>query len=127
MTKQQENSTEKSRMEIEKMTSEDLQEQIKNIQEDLKVFDSKADEVCKRLGMTRGELKKYIENPSNFSPVEWETMQSVKADLDAFKDSIAKALNVPTEGDDDKKNTTKSLDKKPRFVGMKKQSWIPMS
>lgn len=105
----------------------DIHKIIEKIQNDLKEFDLKTDEVCKRTGMSREQLEKYVSNPSNFSAEEWKVLQKVKIDVESFKNKIWDAIEKDPNEEIEKQKKNEQKSKSRRMKGMQKKNWIPMS
>lgn len=70
-----------------------------------------------KLGMTKEEALKYIENPANFTPAQWENLQKERRDL------IEKYINI--EEKPSKKKSSSSL-RQNLNKRSGRRNWIPM-
>ena len=76
---------------------EDVHTMIEKIQGDLEEYDRQTKDVCKKTGMTREQLEKFVNNPSNFTTEEWSTLQKVKTEVEDFKNKICQAVEKHPE------------------------------
>jgi hypothetical protein len=97
-----------------------IMKKIREMDEDLQ---KKMDRVCQLSGMTRNEVSKFVENPSNFHPEQWKVMQLQKKQLEEQFYSIVgiefKKKKVPKS----KKAQTK--ERHGKTLGLRKR-WIDM-
>ena len=83
----------------------------------------KMDQICELCGMSRGELKVYLENPQNFQSNRWIKVQSLKEQLE---EKIYGVLGIEQKKKDIKKKKTKlAKDRKGKTLGGRK-GWIQM-
>lgn len=53
--------------------------------------------LCQTVGMDPKTIENYINNPANFSSTEWQSMNQAKANLDEYKEEIAKTEPAGSE------------------------------
>jgi predicted ribosome quality control (RQC) complex YloA/Tae2 family protein len=105
----------------EEATSHDYSEIIGKSQARLDDLNEKAEEIFKRTGMTRDQLETYAENPNNFTPEQWESLQKVKGACDKYaREARSKIIDPQFE----KAQTQKRQKQTQRFA--KKKHWIPL-
>jgi len=125
-----EQSTEENKKDVEAMSSDEMIATIEKMQIELENYDKETDEICKRQGMTRREMKEYVENKNNFSAEEWKQVAKARGEVEKFRKELWEALGKdvpePPSIDAESKNPEKKKKKRP-FSGMNKKGWIPMS
>lgn len=101
---------------------------MKKTQNKVDELNSQADELIRKLGMSREEIENYSQNPQNFSKEQWEMLQKVRRECEVFKEKTIKALDeagaqVIEQQKPEKNNPTKRKEKK-KFV--KKKNWLQL-
>lgn len=100
------------------LTLEDLEKLLERTQGVMDKLNEKATTLAEKNGMSREEMAKYIENPANFSPQEWEAMQAMKKQVDQFQKLLMRTVIA---GQEPKQAATK-----PSSPGLTKRNWIPL-
>jgi hypothetical protein len=109
------------------IADKDIPHIIEKIQQDLEEFDNKANDVCKKTGMNKEQLEKYVNNPSNFSAADWSILQKVRIEVEDFQKKIWDALDKNPEDAIQMKKENDSKAKARRIKGRYKKNWIPMT
>ena len=110
-------------------TKEEKQEAVKKVMMLKKKIEDETQRVCEKTGMTPEQLAAYSNNPKNFSPEQWESIQGAKKKLDEGVGDIKKMVQekkkgkaaLPTDkkkGDDEEGGPPKKRKKPPK-------NWIP--
>lgn len=105
---------------IELNTQESLENQIKEANEKRKKIQDQLDEVCQNFGMTQNEITDFLNNPSNFSPEMWESVQRKRQ---ALEEKVWKT--VGKEKKEKLQPKEKPKNRKTKSVASRKK-WIPL-
>jgi hypothetical protein len=114
---------------IEKMSTEELLNEVERIKLELEDYEHHAEKICEKTGMSRPQIKEYIKNKKNFTKQEWDQLEKAREEIKVFKEEIWKTVGKtpPIEPENSPIKPQKPKEKQKRnFVGMKKQKWIPM-
>ena len=119
---------ENKNLENANVSDEELQKMIEEMQDSINEYSYKADEICKKMSLTREQMANYINDPKNFSSTEWNILQKAKAEVDEFKEKIweifGKDIDVVNQY-----QAKKDLKKRRRKLlsGSNKKNWIQVS
>lgn len=104
-----------------------MMQKMREMKQDLQ---HKVDILVKRSGMKPDVLKKFMEDPKNFSKAEWEQIKNAKEVLgeqvwSSIGRPIDKKASTPTLSQPDPAAPPKPKDRKSKTLGARKK-WIPM-
>lgn len=85
-----------------------IKQQIEDMRRDFAHINHKAKKALEKMGIKGVEMKKYMSDPRNFTPSEWETLSQAHEDSQHLKDELYKALGYVPK----KKKQKKSADQK---------------
>ena len=77
--------------------------------------------IAARSGMTEDQLARFAENPDNFSPEQWKSMQTVKAKITERGQQLKKVIQKDMEEKAAQKPKKTPLKKKAKIT---KSGWI---
>lgn len=100
------------------LTLEDLEKLLERTQGIVDKLNDRATALAEQKGMSRDEMAKFIENPTNFSPVEWEAMQAMKKQVDQFQKLLMRTVIAQQD--------PKTASEKQARPGALKRNWIPL-
>ncbi|MBS0623622.1 MAG: hypothetical protein JSS62_03275 [Verrucomicrobia bacterium] len=63
----------------------DYSEVLSKTQDKIDELREQADAIAQKMGMTKEQLEAYSNDPKNFTPEQWELLQKVRQECDAFK------------------------------------------
>jgi hydroxymethylglutaryl-CoA reductase len=75
--------------------------------------------ISEKTGMTDDQLLKFIENPSNFSPDQWQTIQEAKTKMKHASEELTQSLKVQSSREKPVKTRAK-----PRKPGTGRSGWV---
>jgi len=102
---------------------EEMMKKITYMKEDL---NDKIESLKKKTGPGADRLRKILEDPSNFSPKEWDDIQLAKKLLgDKLYGIIGKPAEKPVEKPVEEKIQSRPSTRKAKTLGSRKK-WIPM-
>lgn len=104
------------------LSLEDMEILLSRTQEIIDKLNRKANEICKKKGLTREEFSKIVEEPSHFHPEEWEAVQTMQKQVDDFHKSLMHA-SIHLKNEHLVKSRREEQKKQP-LKGRK--NWIPM-
>lgn len=100
------------------LTLQDMEKLLERTQSVVDKLNDRVVKIAEKNNMSRDEMAKYVEDPANFSPQEWEAMQAMKKQVDQFQKLLMKSVVSQQE-------PGKPAEKKPRSGGGKR-NWIPL-
>lgn len=110
-------------------TKEEKQEAVKKVMMLKKKIEDETKRVCEKTGMTPEQLAAYSNNPKNFSPEQWESIQGAKKKLDEGVGDIKKMVQEKKKGKGappaDKKKGDDEEGGPPKKRKKPPKNWIP--
>ena len=106
---------------VSKLNSPDEEERKKALQqaEELRdTLEKQAQTALDKAGLDKSAVNKFINNPDNFSPEEWEAIQGAKKEISSYEDDLT------SKGVIDKAKTSHGHHKKPAKKKPKPKTWI---
>lgn len=104
-------------------TEEEIREQFSRVEGQYKDLKDRADEAYERAGLRREEVTRFLENPSNFTPDMWQSIEALRAEEEA---ALSRQVGVNVEKAERKRKLAASAKKKRRkFLGSRKK-WMKM-
>lgn len=89
------------------------EETLAQLSNQMKDLEAQAEQLMEKMGVDKGQVKEYVENPDNFSEEQWQEMQILQ---EALKKRISSELdNVP-----DVKRTERAFQE----LGVADRNWI---
>lgn len=82
---------------------------------------SETRKIAEKSGMTEDQLARFAENPDNFSPEQWKSMQTVKEQLSKRGAELKKIIKDQQELDGSKTRKGTGSKKKPKIT---KKGWM---
>ena len=77
--------------------------------------------IAARSGMTEEQLARFAENPDNFSPEQWKSMQTVKEKLSKRGQELKEAIREKSKESEPNPTRTSFSKKKPKIT---KSGWL---
>ncbi len=78
---------------IQDPTSERSQRLLNMVNQLKELLEKKAKDALNQAGMSEEDLKEFLDNPNNFSPAEWEQLQSMRQEMtDATRQFMSTAM-----------------------------------
>lgn len=103
-------------------TIEDMEELLNRTQGFIDRLNEKANSIAGKLGMSREELNKYVENPQNFKQEDWKAIEQMQTQVDRFQKTLMQSLF-------NQKNeliVKKEREKQRKPKSGTKRDWMPM-
>lgn len=104
------------------LAMEDMEVLLNRTQEIIDKLNQKANEISAKMGLSREELSRLIEEPANFNSEEWQAMQTMRKQVDEFHKSLMQAIFQ--QKNENLIQTSRDEQKKQALKGRK--NWIPL-
>jgi hypothetical protein len=78
-------------------TPEEYLKLLEKTQDKLDSLNQKAELIASNLGMTREQMNEFANNPKNFTPQQWETLQRIKKESLDFQETTIQKLQQAQE------------------------------
>jgi hypothetical protein len=101
---------------------EDMEVLLSRTQGIIDKLNRKANEICTKMGVSREELSRAVEEPANFGSDEWKAIQAIRQQVDEFHKSLMQAIFQ--QKNENLVKTTREEQKKQPLKGRK--NWLPM-
>ena len=102
------------------LASPEIKASIKRYEQTRDAFDKQLDELRQSSGLSVQEMRKYCENPNNFSKYQWEFLQKEKARFEKIQTEFEKTR------DPNRLTNPANKPKKTKRIRGSRQNWIPM-
>lgn len=107
-------------LDVKTVDPEKLLETLESTLNDLR---SESKRIAEKAGMTQEELAAYSQNPSNFTPEEWQLLVQIREQLDSYRQQAKEIAGPQATIPGAKKEATSSTGKR---KGGGKKGWMPM-
>lgn len=104
------------------ITIEDMEVLLSRTQGIIDQLNQKASAISTKMGMSREELSRMIEDPANFGSDEWQAIQAMRQKVDEFHKSLMQSIFQ--QKNENLINATREEQKKQALKGRK--NWLPM-
>lgn len=112
---------ERLKNELRTCKPEEKQNIIAMLAELQQFISSETRKIAEKSGMTEDQLARFAENPDNFSPEQWKSMQTVKEQLSKRGAELKKIIKDQQELDGSKTRKGTGSKKKPKIT---KKGWM---
>ena len=107
---------------VSKLNSPDEEERkkaLKQAEELRDTLEKQAQNALEKAGLDKSAVNKFINNPDNFSPDEWEAIQSAKKEISSYEEDLSSKGVI-----DKAKKSSHGHHKKPIKKKPKPKTWI---
>lgn len=101
----------------EPLSKEEHDRILERVQARISRLRSRTQQIQNELNMSHDDMISFLENPNNFTPEQWEILQEMKKQIDAFRSQVVMSL-----GGGKKKVSAKDRQKAKGFKKKMKQS-----
>lgn len=106
------------------LSKEEIDQLFKKIQEYHDLVEKRLEQAMSLTNMSREQITRYLNNPSNFSPQQWNSIQNLRKNYESLLD---RALQLKKNSDVEKKKQLSKEDKqrKGKTLGGRRK-WLSM-
>lgn len=110
-----------------KITSEEAfaaarQRLLTALQADMKRLEKRDSATLEKLGISKAEIKKYVDDPNSLTPEDWKKLKSIKSTLDNYK----KEMLAPLEKNMNEKIVKTERVKQKNARHNTRDGWLPL-
>lgn len=98
---------------------ESLEKMLGRTQEIMDKLNTQANEIAEKMGISREDFKKYMDNPSLFGKEEAGVMQQIQEQVDSFQSAVSKTLSTMEQ-------PVPSTDEPKKYKSVPRGNWMPM-
>ncbi len=80
------------------MTKDEQERILERVNKRIKSLQKTTDSIRTELNMSQDEVKHFLENPDNFTPEQWEILQTMRSQLQSYRQQVLETLGITGSG-----------------------------